>query len=158
MDGVTARKPVPFLRSEFNELFGQLSPDSHWMAYTSDKTGQREVYVVAFPTGESETRISIDGGEQPRWRADSKELFFVGADGKMMVVPVKAVAGAQLSFEPGVPQPLFEAHLAPSPSNAQFQYDVTADGTRFLLNTTGIGSTSTPFLNVVVNWDAGLKK
>ena len=64
MDGVTARKPVPFLRSEFNELFGQLSPDSHWMAYTSDKTGQEEVYVTQFPTGEDEKRISITGGDQ----------------------------------------------------------------------------------------------
>jgi serine/threonine protein kinase len=69
------RKSVPFLHSAFNEFLGQLSPDSHWMAYTSDKTGQREVYVVAFPTGEGETRISIAGGEQPRWRGDGKELF-----------------------------------------------------------------------------------
>jgi Tol biopolymer transport system component len=84
------RKPAPFLRSEFNELHGQLSPDDHWMAYTSDKTGQREVYVTAFPTGEGETRISIAGGEQPRWRGDGKELFFVGEDGKMMAVAVKA--------------------------------------------------------------------
>jgi len=77
MDGGADRKPAPFLHSEFNELHGQLSPDSHWMAYTSDKTGQREVYVTPFPTGEGETRISIAGGEQPRWRGDGKELFFV---------------------------------------------------------------------------------
>jgi hypothetical protein len=131
------------------------------MAYTSDESGQRQVYVRPFPGGEFQQRISIDGGEQPRWRADSEELFFVGADGKMMAVPVKAVAGAQLTFEPGVPQPLFEAHLAPSPSNAHFQYDVTADGKRFLLATAGTiggGPTSTPMLNVVVNWDAGLRK
>jgi Tol biopolymer transport system component len=157
IDGGTQRKPIPFLRSEFNEFQGQLSPDSHWMAYTSDKTGQREVYVVAFPTGESEARISIDGGEQPRWRGDGKELFFIGADAKMMVVAVKAVPGKP-SFEPGAPQPLFEARLARAPSNPLFEYDVTRDGKRFLLNTTGIGSTSAPFLNVVVNWDAGLKK
>jgi Tol biopolymer transport system component len=156
MDSVTNRKPVPFLRSEFNELHGQLSPDSQWMAYTSDKTGQREVYVVAFPTGEGETRISIVGGEQPRWRGDGKELFFVGAGGKMTAVALKATAGTKLSLEPGAPQPLFEAHLAQTYNNLLFEYDVTSDGKRFLLDTTG-GSASALPLNVVVNWDAAKK-
>ena len=71
-------------------MFGQLSPDSHWMAFTSDRSGRREVYVRPFPAGEGEWTISIAGGEQPRWRADGKELFFEAADGKMMAVPVKA--------------------------------------------------------------------
>src|SRR5262249_47259119 len=63
------RKPVPFLRSEYNELHGRLSPDSHWMAYTSDESGlRREVYVRPFPPGEDKWQISITGGEQPRWR------------------------------------------------------------------------------------------
>jgi serine/threonine protein kinase len=75
MDGVTYRKPVPFLRSKFNEFSGQLSPDSHWMAYASDESGQREVYVQSFPEGEGRTKISTAGGEQPRWRGDGKELF-----------------------------------------------------------------------------------
>ena len=95
------RKPIPFLRTEFNEMFGQLSPDSHWMAFTSDRSGRREVYVRPFPPGEGEWTISIAGGEQPRWRGDGKELFFEAADGKMMAVPVKAVAGAKPSFEAG---------------------------------------------------------
>ena len=95
------RKPIPFLRTEFNELFGQLSPDSHWMAFTSDRSGRREVYVRPFPPGEGEWTISIAGGEQPRWSGDGKELFFEAADGKMMAVPVKAVAGAKPSFEAG---------------------------------------------------------
>jgi Tol biopolymer transport system component len=153
------RKPVPFLHSAANEVLGQLSPDSHWMAYTSDETGQRQVYVRPFPRGEFQRQISIAGGEQPRWRGDGKELFFVSADEKMMAVPVKAMTGSKLVFEPGVPQPLFEVHL--TQSGPLFQYDVTADGKRFLLataDTIGGGSTSTPMLNVVVNWDAGLKK
>jgi hypothetical protein len=158
MNGPTDQKPIPFLRSEFNELHGQVSPDSHWMAYTSDASGQREVYVRPFPAGAGEKRISIAGGEQPRWRGDGKELFFVGGDGKMMAVPVKAVAGTKLSFEVGIPQPLFEAHLAPSVNNLMFEYDVTADGERFLVTTTGSSSTSAPALNMVVNWDAGMKK
>jgi hypothetical protein len=137
---------------------GQLSPDSHWMAYMSDESGQREVYVRPFPAGGRQWKISIAGGEQPRWRGDGQELFFLGADGKMMAVAVNAMAGAKRSFEPGVPQPLFEAHLAQSPSNTLFQYDVTSDGKRFLLDTRAASPESTPLLNVVLNWDAGLKK
>jgi dipeptidyl aminopeptidase/acylaminoacyl peptidase len=156
IDSGAERRPFPFLRSEFNEFFGQLSPDIHWMAYTSDETGQREVYVRSFPTGEGQWRISLAGGEQPRWRGDGKELFFVSADGKMMAVTVKAVAGTQPSFEPGALQPLFEAHLAYG-GGPVFEYDVTADGKRFLLDTVG-SSASAPLLNLIVNWDAGLRK
>jgi hypothetical protein len=76
----------------------------------------------------------------------------------MMAVAVNAIAGVKPSFEPGAPQPLFEAHLAQSPANALFQYDVNADGKRFLLDTRAASPESTPLLNVVVNWDAGLKK
>src|SRR5438552_14112577 len=116
MTGGMERKPVPFLRSEFNELHGQLSPDSQWMAYTSDESGQREVYVRPFPAADAQWRISIAGGEQPRWRGDGQELFFLGPAGKMMAVAIKtgvpSEPGTKPSFEPGVPQPLFEAHLA----------------------------------------------
>jgi Tol biopolymer transport system component len=156
MDGVKERKPVPFLRSEFSEFLGQLSPDSHWMAYTSDEAGQREVYVRPFPLGERQWRISLAGGEKPRWRGDGKELLFMAADAKMMAVAVKVAAGTKASFEPGVPQPLFEAHLAQLPSANTFEYDVTADGKRFLLNT--VGATPMPQLIVVSNWYAGLQK
>jgi len=133
------------------------------MAYTSDKTGQREVYVVAFPTGEGETRISTAGGQQPRWRGDGKELFFVGADRKMMSVAVTAGLtsdpGNKAPLEPGAPQPLFEAHLPlPGRMTTVFEYDVTADGKRFLLDAEGGGSALAPPLTAVVNWDAGLKK
>jgi hypothetical protein len=128
------------------------------MAYISDESGQPEVYVRPFPAGERQWKVSIAGGEQPRWRGDGKELFFVGAGGKMMAVAVKALAGAKPTFDLSTPQPLFDTRLVRPPDNIPFQYDVTAEGKRFLVNTTGSRSTSTPFLNVVGNWDAGLKK
>jgi Tol biopolymer transport system component len=103
------RKAVSFLQTEFNETMAQLSPDSHWMAYTSDQSGRREVYVRPFPRAEGEWTISVAGGEQPRWRGDGKELFFVAEDGKMMAVPVKASAGPKPRFEAGRPVALFEA-------------------------------------------------
>ena len=155
MDGGADRKPVPFLRSGFNELFGQLSPDGHWMAFTTDESGRRDVYVQPFPAGEGRWKISIAGGEQPRWRGDGKELFFAGADGKIVAAAVKAKYGATRSFEAEAPQPLFDSHLAPSPANNASEYDVTADGMRFLV-TTIAGSASAPVLNVVANWSRSI--
>jgi Tol biopolymer transport system component len=153
-----ARKPKPFLRTEFDELFGQLSPDSHWMAFTSDRSGRREVYVRPFPPGEGEWTISIVGGQGPRWRSDGKELFFEAADGKMMAVPVKAVVGTRPSFEAGAPVALFDAHMVHTGNDSQLQYDVTADGKRFLINTTSGSGAASPPLTVVTNWTAELKK
>jgi Tol biopolymer transport system component len=158
VEGGTDRKPVVFLKSEFNEIFGQLSPDSHWMAYTSDESGQREVYVRPFPSGDGQTKISIAGGEQPRWCCDGKELFFYAADGKIMSVAVTAVAGLKPSFEAGAPRLLFETHLASSPIMGAFEYDVTADGKRFLIASPFAGVTSVPPLTVVTNWDVASKK
>jgi Tol biopolymer transport system component len=74
-DGKPSGKPVQFLHSELSEMQGQLSPDSRWMAYTSDVAGTREVYVQPFPAADNEFRISTAGGEQPRWKRDGKDLF-----------------------------------------------------------------------------------
>ena len=152
------RKPIPFLRTEFNEIMGQLSPDSHWMVFTSDRSGRREVYVRPFPPSEGEWAISVAGGEQPRWRGDGKELFFIAADGNMVSVPVKSQAGTKPTFEAGTSVALFDAHIAPSPNDSLTEYDVTADGKRFLINTTGASGAASPPLTVVTNWNAGLKK
>jgi hypothetical protein len=149
------RKAIPFLRTEFNELMGQLSPDSHWMAFTSDRSGRREVYVRPFPAADGEWAISVAGGEQPRWRGDGKELFFIAADGKMMSASAKPLAGAKPSFDAATPVVLFDSHIALSPNNDLIDYDVTADGKRFFINTTG--GTSPP-LTVVKNWNASGKK
>jgi Tol biopolymer transport system component/predicted Ser/Thr protein kinase len=163
--GTTDRKPIPFLRSEFDELLGQLSPDSHWIAFTSDRSGRREVYVRPFPRGDGEWTISIAGGQAARWRGDGKELFFEAADGKMTAVPVKkAVPGANAVFEPGTPLALFDAHMvhsaqAFSAEARYFEYDVTADGNRFLINSANsTGAASEPTLTVVTNWLAAVRK
>jgi serine/threonine-protein kinase len=76
MDGRLERKPVPVLHSEFDELHGQLSPDSHWIAYTSDESGQREVYVRPFPAAEGQWKISIAGGERRAGAAMGGNCFF----------------------------------------------------------------------------------
>jgi Tol biopolymer transport system component/predicted Ser/Thr protein kinase len=153
-------KPSVFLDSDFNEGFGQISPDSRWMAYTSDESGRREVYVRRFPSREDPKTISTAGGEQPRWSRDGKVLYFVAADGNLMIVAVKVASGTRVSFEAGSPQPLFDpAHLTLITGGNSYQYDVTADGKGFLLATAVGGQAApAPSLTVVVNWDASFKK
>jgi len=137
------RKAFSFLQTEFNELQGQISPDGRWMAYTSDESGQREVYVRQFPSGEGKWKISITGGEQPRWLGDGRELSFAGSDGRLMLVAVKA-QGPRAAFEPGSPAPLFDLHMVGLGNTIAFHYDVTADGKRFLVNTTAASAGAQP--------------
>src|SRR5262249_27872563 len=102
---------------------------------------------------EDPKKISLAGGRQPRWRGDGKELFFLGPDGKMMAVAMRT-SGA--SIEPATPQALFDAHPMPGPTAYTNEYDVTADGKRFLLITAADHKPATIQLNVVVNWETGV--
>ncbi len=155
-DAAGNRKPVSFLRTPFNELYGQLSPDGRWMAYTSDESGQREVYVRPFPASDGIWRISTSGGEQPRWRADGKELFYVGLDSKMTAVTVQAGTTPKPALDVGAAVPLFETQIGEGSGHVAFQYDVTADGKRFVIATNTASAASS--LTVAVNWTGGLKK
>jgi Tol biopolymer transport system component len=152
------RKAMPFLHSEFNELYGQLSPDSRWMAYTSDVSGNREVYVQPFPAADDEIRISTAGGEQPRWSRDGTELFYLAADGKLTVVPITVAAGPKPSLRAGAPIALFDAHIAGT--NAAYNYDVTGNGRRFLVITPAAASAAGGIapINVRVNWNPESKR
>ena len=153
-------KPVPFLQTEFNEWQGQFSPDVHWMAYSSDESGRYEVYVRPFPSGLGKWQISTAGGQQPRWQRDGKELFYLTPDRKLMVVKVKAVAGPKVTFEAEAPESLFEAHVpsfsasVPSP---RYQYAVTGDGKRFLVQTM-VGESDEATITVVHNWLSAVRR
>jgi Tol biopolymer transport system component len=142
------RKPYPFLQTPANEWNGRLSPDSHWLAYQSDEAGTYEIYVIAFPGQEGKWQISTQGGSRPLWSRDGKELFYIAADQKMMAVSVKTGAG----FEHGTPAPLFETRTW-----ALQGYDVSSDGKRFLMVSPG-GQDSSASMNVMVNWQAGLRR
>jgi dipeptidyl aminopeptidase/acylaminoacyl peptidase len=141
-------KPYPFLQSPFNEGDARFSPDGRWVAFASDESGQSEVYVARFENPREKWRVSTSGGRSPRWRRDGKELFYFGADERMMSVPVRAGGGG---FEFGAPTPLFRVTLTGG------DYDVAADGQRFLVSTGVAGAQSSPF-NVVLDWAAGLKR
>src|SRR5262249_50314931 len=112
---------------------GQFSPDGKWVAYASNETEKWEIYVASFPDARFKRQVSTSGGEQPRWRGDGKELFYISSDRKIMTVAVTTGA----SFDSGLPVALFEATPRQAVMNSDlFVYDVSRDGQRFLINTT----------------------
>ena len=100
------RKPFALAETPFTEGSAVFSPDGRWIAYTSNEGGQPNVYVQPFPGPGAKSQMSRDGGSHPVWRADGKELFYLGADGTMMAVPI----GAARSFDAGLPQAQFPAN------------------------------------------------
>ncbi|MEE8325408.1 MAG: hypothetical protein V3R58_00035, partial [candidate division NC10 bacterium] len=124
------QKPFPFLQTEFNETQGRLSPDGRWMAYSSDESGRSEVYVQDFPDSHAKWRISSEGGGEPQWRRDGKELFYIDPESTLMAVPLKTAS----TFEAGLPQALFQAPFAFSSAALWHRnfYSATSDGQRFL--------------------------
>jgi serine/threonine protein kinase len=152
------RKPVPYLRTEFNESQGRFSPDSRFIAYTSNASGREEIYVQPFPAAASDKwQVSKGGGVEPRWRADGKELFYISTDSEMMAVAVST----NPTFTATAPKVLFHVPSSRGGSlTLVTRYDVTADGQKFLVNalpSQGAGKNVTP-ITVVFNWQAGLKK
>lgn len=145
------RKPFPFLQTEFDEGPAQFSPDVRWIAYSSTESGRREVYVQPFPATGAKWQVSTDGGSQPEWRRDGKELFYVADNQKLMSVEVKAGS----TFEYGIPAPLFETRSGALTNRNNFV--ASADGKRFLVNTV-IGEAASFPITVVVNWAASLAK
>ncbi len=146
------RQPALFLQTPFSESEGRFSPDGRWIAYTSDDQGRDEVYVQTFPASGGKWQVSTSGGQQPWWRSDGRELYYLSADGKLMAVEVKPGG----SFEAGAPRALFD--LAPVRAiGGSSSYAVTAAGDRFLFVTTREEAVSLQF-TVVVNWTAEVKK
>ncbi|HEY6308042.1 MAG TPA: hypothetical protein VI488_16445 [Candidatus Angelobacter sp.] len=150
------RKPALLLGTEFNELYGSFSPDVRWIAYVSSETGRNEIYVRPFiasgPSGPSlgqgKWQVSKDGATRPKWRSDGKEIVFAGLNYQVMAADVD---GSGAAFQMGAPKQLFTV----SPNSG---WDVTADGTRFLMTVApgqGQQNVQTP-ITVVLNWQADL--
>jgi Tol biopolymer transport system component len=143
------RKPVPFLATPFTENNARFSPDGRWVAYTSDVSGAPEVYVRPLREAGGTWRVSNRGGQTPTWRGDGREIYYLAPDGMLMAAPVTGAA----PFQTGISAPLFKTTVPESPD---FQYDVSPDGQRFLVNHR-ISSKEEP-TNVLVNWTAALEK
>ena len=114
----------------------------------SDESGQPEIYIrrSAEPSSNDEKwQISTNGGTNPKWRSDGRELFYTGVDQKLTSVEIKTTSDTVVA---GVPKPLFEASS---------YYDVAADGKRFLVSVRVGGSVTSP-ITVVLNWSQTLKR
>jgi eukaryotic-like serine/threonine-protein kinase len=144
-------KPFPIVQTAFEERDGEISPDGKWMAYRNNESGRSEIYITAFPRGGAKWQVSTNGGTNPRWRKDGKELYFLDSSENIVAVDVNTSSDA---VNLGVPHALFQA-LSIQPEYGPF--DVTADGKKFLLNSGNLKEGSAPF-TLVENWPSELKK
>jgi hypothetical protein len=128
---------------------GRVSPDGRWLAYTSSDSGRREVYVTAFPTPHERWRVSEHGGEDPHWRADGKELFFLDSDG--------ALVSAELSLTSNVAVKrfvrLFRTAIDVRSLRVGPSYAPAPDGQRFLIIERV--DDEEVMLTVTENWQSG---
>jgi Tol biopolymer transport system component len=147
-------KSNPFLKASATLKNGKFSPDGKWVAYASNESAKWKIYVTSFPEAKGKWQISSGGGEQPRWRGDGKELFYLSSDGKVMAAPVSTGT----NFRAGASVALFQANPRELVATSeQIVYDVSKDGQRFLINTQ-VNNTDTRPMSVVLNWDAEFKK
>ena len=142
----------PLLQTDFDEVQGRISPSGRWLAYTSNQSSRFEVYVQPLQADGRKWQVSIGGGSDPRWRADEKELFFLGSDGRMMSVDL---AGGT-SFNPSVPRSLFLLRDVAVISPYLSAYDVQRDGRRFLVRASTEEVQTHP-LNVFVHWSVTMR-
>jgi serine/threonine-protein kinase len=149
MDGETREEP--FVATDFHEYHPMISPDGRWLAYASNESGRLDVYVQPFPQGGAKWLISTEGGTAPLWARDGRQLFYRDGD-KLLAVRV----GPAPTFSAGRPRVLFEAPMKVSSGFGTPDYDVTADGRRFLM----IPRSTQPRkrIHVVLDWFEELRQ
>ena len=143
-------KATKFISSVGDQMHGNFSPDGHLLAYTSNESGRFEIYVETVPRSDWKRPVSTNGGYEPRWRADGRELYYLSSDRKLMAVDV----GPGPSF--GTPKLLFQTQIRAGVTSLRTHYVPSRDGERFLVNT-ALDIAPSP-ITVVVDWPASLKK
>ena len=141
----------PFVRTPFDEGSPAFSPDGRWLAYVSDSSGRYEIYVQPYPGPGGRVQISIEGGTEPVWARNGRELFYRSGD-NMMAVEIDT----RSSFSAGKPKSLFQGLYQPTPI-LESNYDVGPDG-RFLMIKPGGEEQAPTQVNVVLNWFEELKR
>jgi serine/threonine protein kinase len=144
------RTPEPVLTSAAEEREGRFSPDGRWLAFVSSESGSLQVFVQAFPIARPKQQVSIDGGHQPRWRGDGKELFFLSETRDAMAVSIREAEG---TLEVGTPQRLFPTTAASFAERNS--WEVARDGQSFVVNSVPIQRAP---ITVVVNWLQGMAR
>jgi serine/threonine protein kinase len=139
-------KVTAFLDGPYNEFDARLSPDGRWLVYTSDESGETQVYVQSWPDRSTKVQLSTKGGSDPEWAADGAQVYYLANDQHLMSVPVRTTP----SFEPAPPSDLFTAKVL-FPQAARNHYAISADGKSVFLLEPEAGPTL-PATTVVVNW------
>jgi eukaryotic-like serine/threonine-protein kinase len=148
------RKVLHFSETRFKEGAAQFSPDGRWLAYVSDESGRYEIYVQPYPGPGGKWQISTEGGTEPLWNPNGRELFYRSGD-RMMAVEITT----QPRFSAGKPKVLFAGQFQPSPSPVpNANYDVSPDGQRFLMLKLGGQDQAPTQINVVLNWFEELRQ
>jgi Tol biopolymer transport system component len=148
-------KPEPLVKG-FNVDRPRVSPDGRWLAFISAESGRYEVYVQPFRQRGERLRVSVDGGSQPQWRRDGKELFYLGLDGALMAVDVRAgTAGVDV----GLPTRLVAGRdLRAAVEGPDYSdYAVSADGRRFLVKRP-LEDASRQRIHVMLEWPSLVAK
>ena len=135
--------PTPLVQTGFRVDEMQISPDGRLIAYASAESGQYEVYLERFGGGREKIRVSTNGGGQPKWRKDGRELFYV-SEGKLTAVEV----AVDPELRVGLPRALFELEEA---SEELDDYAPHADGQRFLVKQR-IARPGAGAVHMVLNW------
>jgi dipeptidyl aminopeptidase/acylaminoacyl peptidase len=145
------RSSTPVVATPFDEGKARFSPDGKWIAYVSDETRTAQVYVQSFPDGATKIHVSTGGGDEPQWRRDGKELFYLAPDTTLMAVDVQPRAA---SLAIGAPQSLFVTNTSP-PDVIRNVYSPSPDGQRFLVLSPLVPHGMSPLVGVL-NWATGL--
>jgi Tol biopolymer transport system component len=148
-EGVAERLSV---NTPSNESQAKLSPDDQWLAYTTDESGKDEVWVARFPSGDIRRQVSVGGGTSPDWGEDSREVFYLSKDKRLIATPVSA---GQRGVDLGASRPLFsvenmvetEQHVMPTCNS----YVAAFNGQRFLI-AVRVQDPKTPPIRILVNW------
>jgi len=147
-------KGKPYVQGPWSVRNAQFSPDGRWVAYATNETGNWEVYVSPFPDASSKWQVSHGGGEEPRWRQDGKELFYMSSEGKLMAASVKLGE----SFEVMTPVGLFQTRRRQKISSQDaFTYAVSENGNKFLFNTVVENKEAQP-MTIILNWASQLER
>ena len=149
---LATRQATPFRRTAAAEQHPALSPGGGWVAYASDESGRFEVYVEAFPAGGRRLQLSVDGGAEPLWAPDGRQLFYRSGDHLMSV---RVTADAVLSAER--PVKVLDAPYPYSSAYGNAGYAVAPDGQHFYFLRPAPQPATPTRINVVVNWLVELK-
>jgi len=147
------RTSAAVVATPFNEGKARFSADGKWIAYVSDETRTAQVYVQSFPDGATKIPVSTAGGDQPQWRRDGKELFYLAPDTTLMAVDVGPRA-ADLAI--GTPRSLFVTNTNPRDVTRNV-YSPSPDGQRFVVLSPIVPHGASPLVGVL-NWATGLPR